>query len=158
MKTLFTIGFTKKTAEQFFNLLYTNHVRRLIDVRLSNNSQLAGFAKGIDLKFFLETFYGITYEHDLIFAPTTSLFDRYRAQKISWEEYVEQFDEIMDERDAAEHIKNLDYDIDCACLLCSEESARNCHRRLVAELIADTLDDINIEHLGDPLWNEISLF
>ena len=158
MKTLFTIGFTKKTAEQFFNLLYSKHVRRLIDVRLSNNTQLAGFAKGCDLKFFLETFYGISYEHDLLFAPTKSLFNRYRAQKMTWAEYAEQFDEIMDERDVVKHIQNLEYDIDRACLLCSEESARNCHRRLVAELIRDTLDDVEIIHLGDPLWKEILLF
>lgn len=158
MKTLFTIGFTRKTAEQFFNLLYFNRVSRLIDVRLNNSSQLAGFAKGCDLKFFLEAFYSIPYTHEKNFAPSSALLERYRNGKITWGEYVDVFNEIMIARDAVEYIKNLEYDIDRACLLCAEESAKCCHRRLVAELIRDTLDDINIVHLGDPLCKETSLF
>ena len=86
------------------------------------------------------------------------LLDKYRHKKITWQQYEELFDDIMTARDADEYIKNLEYDIDRACLLCSEESAKCCHRRLVAELIRDTLDDINIVHLGDPLCKETSLF
>ena len=158
MRTLFTIGFTRKTAEQFFNLLYFSRVSRILDVRLNNSSQLAGFAKACDLKFIAETFYSIPYRHEKLFAPSIALFDHYKAKKISWSEYIDVFNELMDERDAVDYIKNLDYDIDRACLLCAEESAAQCHRRLVAELIRDTLDDINIVHLGDPSCIVTSLF
>lgn len=154
MKKLFTIGFTKKSAEDFFTLLYRKHVRRLLDVRYNPYSQLAGFARSADLKFFLETFYGIPYEHSTMFTPSQFLLEKYRDKKIVWEQYVEIFNDLMDDRGAVEHIRNLDFDIDRCCLLCAEESARFCHRRLVAELIRDNLDDIEVIHLGDPLWNE----
>ena len=179
MKTLFTIGFTKKTAEQFFTTLVNNRVARVIDVRLNNTSQLSRFSIYPDIKFFLSLF-GIGYEHSKIFAPDPFTLDRYRNGKIDWNEYVERFTALMDERGAVDLIKNLNYDIDHCCLLCSEESAKFCHRRLVAELIAENLEDntgaplgepvgdplenevdytkIQINHLCDPLWSETSLF
>lgn len=157
MKTLFTIGFTKKTAEQFFTTLVNNRVARVIDVRLNNTSQLSRFSIYPDIKFFLSLF-NIGYEHSKIFAPDPFTLDKYRRGKIDWDEYVERFTALMDERGAVDVIKNINYDIDRSCLLCAEESAKFCHRRLVAELISETLDDIVIEHLGDPLWSETSLF
>lgn len=179
LKTLYTIGFTKKTAEQFFTMLENNHVKRVIDVRLNNTSQLQRFSIYPDIKFFLNRF-GIAYEHAKIFTPNPFTFQKYRNNKITWAEYVERFTDLMDERGAVDAIKNLDYDIDRCCLLCAEESAKFCHRRLVAELIVENLEEntpppigppvgdplenavdytkICINHLGDPLCRETSLF
>ena len=179
LKTLYTIGFTKKTAEQFFTMLENNHVTRVIDVRLNNTSQLQRFSIYPDIKFFLSLF-NIEYEHSKMFAPDPFTLKKYRDNKIDWEEYVERFTALMDQRGAVDAIKSLEYDIDRCCLLCAEESAKFCHRRLVAELIVENLEDnvpppigeavgdplenavdfnkIQIVHLGDPLWKETSLF
>ena len=179
LKTLFTIGFTKKTAEQFFTALTDNHVTRVLDVRLYNTSQLSRFSIYPDIKFFLSLF-NIEYEHSKLFAPDPFTLQKYRQNKITWDEYVERFTALMDERGAVDVIKNLQYDIDRCCLLCSEESAKFCHRRLVAELIVENLEDnvppplgapvgdplensvdftkIQIVHLGDPLWKKTSSF
>ncbi len=62
---LFTIGFTKTTAESFFSRLSQAGVKKVIDIRLNNASQLAGFAKKTDLIYFLKTICGIDYEHRL---------------------------------------------------------------------------------------------
>ena len=142
---LYTIGFTKKTAEDFFNLLTKNNVKRLIDIRLNNKSQLAGFAKGEDLKFFLNNIGQIEYKYMIEFAPTDSLLEGYRKKQISWEEYEKQYNKLLIERDV---LKNKDISIfDNACLLCSESTAKQCHRRLAAEYIAMVSKDIKITHL-----------
>lgn len=142
---LYTIGFTKKTAEDFFNLLTKNNVKRLIDIRLNNKSQLAGFAKGEDLKFFLNKVGQIEYKYMIEFAPTDSLLEGYRKNQISWEEYEKQYNKLLIERDV---LKNKDISIfDNACLLCSESTAKQCHRRLAAEYIAKAGKDIKITHL-----------
>ncbi|MDP2922096.1 MAG: DUF488 domain-containing protein [Candidatus Omnitrophota bacterium] len=142
---LYTIGFTKKTAEDFFNLLTKNNVKRLIDIRLNNRSQLAGFAKGEDLKFFLNKIGQIEYKYMTEFAPTDSLLEGYRKNQISWEEYEKQYNKLLIERDV---LKNKDISIfDNACLLCSEPTAKQCHRRLAAEYIARASKDIKIAHL-----------
>ena len=142
---LYTIGFTKKTAEDFFNLLTKNNVKRLIDIRLNNKSQLAGFAKGEDLKFFLNNIGQIEYKYMIEFAPTDSLLEGYRKKQISWEEYEKQYNKLLIERDV---LKNKDISIfDNACLLCSEEKPDYCHRRLLAEYLRDLNKDIKIVHL-----------
>ncbi len=142
---LYTIGFTKKTAEDFFNLLTKNNVKRLIDIRLNNKSQLAGFAKGEDLKFFLNNIGQIEYKYMIEFAPTDSLLEGYRKKQISWEEYEKQYNKLLTERDV---LKNKDISIfDNACLLCSEEKPDYCHRRLLAEYLRDLNKDIKIVHL-----------
>lgn len=142
---LYTIGFTKKTAEDFFNLLTKNNVKRLIDIRLNNKSQLAGFAKGEDLKFFLNKIGQIEYKYMIEFAPTDSLLEGYRKNQISWEEYEKQYNKLLIERNV---LKNKDISIfDNACLLCSESTAKQCHRRLAAEYIAMASKDIKITHL-----------
>ena len=87
MITLYTIGFTRKSAEQFFELLKNNHVTRLVDVRISNTSQLAGFAKGKDLAYFVHQICGINYDHIVDFAPTKDLLDQWHNKEVTWQEY-----------------------------------------------------------------------
>lgn len=143
--TLFTIGFSKKNAEKFFETLLQNGVKRLIDVRLSNKSQLAGFTKSADLQYFLKKIVDIEYMHKAQFAPTKDLLKKYRQKKIEWKDYERQFKEILDDRNV---LKNLNYSIfDNAVLLCSESSAEYCHRRLVAEYLTKNNKNIKIVHL-----------
>ena len=144
---LYTIGFTKKTAEEFFELLTKNKIKRVIDIRLNNKSQLAGFAKGDDLKYFLEAIGNIKYTYLPEYAPTKELLKGYRDKEISWEEYESQYLKILRDRDI---LKNIGWSLfDKGCLLCSEETATNCHRRLLAEYLATSNKKIKIKHLGE---------
>ena len=135
---LFTIGFTQKTAEKFFDLMTVNRVDLLIDVRLNNKSQLAGFAKQPDLGFFLDRIGGIGYIHDPMLAPTDQLLKAYRGKKVSWTEYETEFDRIMDERGIDRYIQDVygEHSDKTICLLCSEPTADQCHRRLIANRFA----------------------
>jgi len=147
---IFTIGFTKKSAEEFFELLKKNKVSLLLDIRLKNNSQLAGFAKGDDLKYFTKEILGIDYIHDVRFSPTEELFDSNKKGNMSWSDFEKEFKKVMVERDLINVIKNEYINkLDGICLLCSEEKASKCHRSLVAEFIKDNLKigDIEIVHL-----------
>lgn len=131
---IFTIGFTKKSAEEFFGLLNENNIDVLIDVRLNNNSQLASFAKYPDIKFFLDKLLGIKYIHDVNLAPSDELLKNYRKKLILWDEYENVFKQIMRERDILKHIehKYSQFKDKNICLLCSEPTAQYCHRRLVS--------------------------
>lgn len=142
---LYTIGFTKKSAETFFTLLTKNGVRKLIDVRLNNISQLAGFTKQDDLKYFLKELCGIEYYHYEYLAPTENILKRYKNKEISWKQYELEFNSLIEKRKIEEKI-SLDLLTD-ACLLCSEATAENCHRRLVAEYLRKVYEQINIVHL-----------
>ena len=146
MITLYTIGFTKKSAEQFFGLLKTNNVKQLIDVRISNTSQLAGFAKGKDLEFFVKEICHIPYKHITEFAPSKELLDKWHKKEVNWEEYETIYLSLLKERDI---IKNYGVKaFDGACFLCSEETPEMCHRRLLAEYMkAHATDDVEIIHL-----------
>ncbi|OPZ95085.1 MAG: hypothetical protein BWY74_00051 [Firmicutes bacterium ADurb.Bin419] len=143
---LFTIGFTKKSAKEFFTILKNRGVKKLIDIRLNNTSQLAGFSKGEDLKFFLEEFCEISYYHDLNFAPTKEILDNYKNKKITWKDYEELYNSILAKRNInkwlEEHYK---LNFEGICFLCSEEKADKCHRRLAAEYIAKNYPDLKIE-------------
>jgi uncharacterized protein (DUF488 family) len=142
---LFTIGFTKKSAERFFLGLRDAGVRRLIDVRLNNVSQLAGFAKRNDLQFFLKELCDIEYLHLTDLAPTQEMLDAYKKSKGSWSEYEKRFLDLIRAR-AIE--KSLPRDIfHGGCLLCSEHQPHHCHRRVVAEYLRDQWKDVEIEHL-----------
>lgn len=145
MIKIFTIGFTKKNAEQFFNLLKKNGVKKLIDIRLNNHSQLAGFTKGEDLKYFLKEIAGIEYVHDLDFAPTKKLLKKYQEQKISWSEYEKEFNQILEARMKNRKTDLNDYDL--SCFLCSEPTAEKCHRRLVTEYLKGKNLNMEIVHL-----------
>ena len=132
--TVYTIGFTQKTAERFFGLLRGSGIDLLLDVRISNTSQLAGFAKFPDLPWFLRELCGAEYLHDTALAPTEQLLKDYRAKRVSWAEYETAFDSIMAERGIAEHLREAYGGMTGRriCLLCSEPTAEHCHRRLVA--------------------------
>ena len=142
---LYTIGFTKKTAQTFFNLLQTTGVQRVIDVRLNNHSQLAGFAKKEDLKFFLHTICGIDYLHIPELAPTKAILDDYKKKHIKWITYEQQFLALMQERKMAEKFSPTLFHQ--SCLLCSEDMPKHCHRRLVAEYLNQKWGNVRIVHL-----------
>lgn len=144
---LYTIGFTQKNARTFFNLLRDNNVKTVVDIRLNNTSQLAAFAKGEDLKFFLTEFCQIEYVHDITFAPTETLLKDYKNKKISWFEYEKEFSRIMEGRNIKNYIKKNYYNKDSICLLCSEALPNQCHRRLVAEIFGEVFEDVQIIHL-----------
>src|SRR5947207_16029974 len=126
MIKLYTIGFTEKSAETFFSLLRTNKVKKIVDTRINNVSQLAGFAKGSDLKFYAKEIGGMGYEHKIDFAPTKELLSRYRDEKLSWEEYEVEYLNLLDMRKVAQKtdIEKLHEN----CLLCSEHTPEKCHR------------------------------
>ena len=146
MITLYTIGFTKKSAEQFFNLLRDNDVKQLIDVRISNSSQLAGFAKGKDLEFFVKEICHIPYKHIIDFAPSKELLDQWHKQEVTWEEYVKVYTDLLKDRDVLR--KYVVKSFDGSCFLCSEDTPEQCHRRLLAEYFKKhSADPVKIVHL-----------
>jgi uncharacterized protein (DUF488 family) len=142
---LFTIGFTKKTAESFFSKLKSAGVSRLVDIRLNNVSQLAGFAKRDDLAFFSRTINHIDYIHLPELAPTQELLDSYKKHDGSWEEYERKFIALVISRSIEESLSSEIFDGDC--LLCSEDKPYHCHRRLVAEYLKEKWANVQIEHL-----------
>lgn len=133
MITLYTIGFTKKSAEQFFRLVTTHAVRKIVDVRINNAGQLAGFTKGSDLQFFLRQIGNIDYEHIVDFAPTKELLSDYRNEKVSWYDYTRIYNALLDQRFISARYKVENFD--GCCFLCSEETPDHCHRRLLAEYL-----------------------
>ena len=142
---LFTIGFTKKSAKTFFEILIENEVKTVVDIRLNNKSQLAGFTKGDDLPYFLEEIAKIDYIHMPNLAPPKNLLQSYKKNKILWPDYQDEYLKILIERNI---LKNLNQSIlKNSCLLCSEPTPENCHRRLLAEYLADNLGNIDIIHL-----------
>lgn len=142
---VFTIGFTKKNAEQFFTRLKQPGLVRLVDARLNNVSQLAGFTKKDDLRFFLQEINGIDYVHRPDLAPTKEILDEYKKNGGDWSTYERKFMELMARRKIEEKVpKEL---IDGGCLLCSEPTPEHCHRRLVAEYLRSRWGDLEIIHL-----------
>jgi uncharacterized protein (DUF488 family) len=143
---LFTIGFTKKSAERFFEVLRKSGAKRVVDVRLNNSSQLAAFTKKQDIAYFLRHICGMDYVHLPLLAPSEQLFDGYKKQGGSWETYEKEFLALLRERRVEEEVPR-DLIVD-SCLLCSEESPDHCHRRLVAEYLRQAWDNVEIVHLG----------
>ena len=142
---LFTIGFTRKSAEAFFTSLREAGVRRLVDVRLNNISQLAGFAKKEDLRYFLRAIAGIEYLHLGELAPTQEMLDIYKKSKGSWEDYAARFNDLIAQRQIETTLRR---DVmDGACLLCSEDTPLHCHRRLVAEYLERSWGQVTTKHL-----------
>ncbi|WP_030022844.1 DUF488 family protein [Streptomyces monomycini] len=142
---LYTIGFTKKSAERFFGLLREAGVSTLVDVRLNNVSQLSGFAKRDDLKYFLSELCGTQYTHRNDLAPTQHMLDDYKKRGAGWAAYEAQFLDLMQSRRIEDTVTHEL--LDNAVLLCSEHSAQHCHRRLVAEYLAQQWGDVSIDHL-----------
>ena len=147
MSKIYTIGFTKKTAEDFFTLLINNHVLKLLDIRVNNTSQLAAFSKFPDIEFFLKRICNIEYKHDTTFAPTEDILNDYKKKLIDWNGYEINFEELMKKRYIDRYIVENYYNCDDYCLLCSEPTPEHCHRRLVADKFASVLKDIRIVHL-----------
>ena len=143
---IYTIGFTKKTAAQFFDPIKKAGIKRVIDVRLNNSSQLAAFTKKDDLKYFLGGLGGIDYVHIPPLAPTKELLDAYKKQKGSWDIYQDRFITLMKERKIQDTLDRSLFTVPVV-LLCSEASAECCHRRLVAEYLRDHWGNISITHL-----------
>ncbi len=143
--TIFTIGFTQKNASEFFSGLRDARVKLLVDVRLNNASQLAGFTKKPDLEYFLEAIANIRYIHLPDLAPTKDILNAYRKNQIDWEEYERRFSELMQER-RIEKVVTPDQ-MNKACLLCSEPTADKCHRRLVAEYLQKKWENVKVRHL-----------
>lgn len=144
--TIYTIGFTQKSAETFFETIKKNDIQHIIDVRLNNKSQLAGFAKGRDLEYFLLRLCNTTYGHELQFAPTKEILNAYKKGMISWEEYERSFDDLMSQRRVVELFEKKYLNYNNVCLLCSESTPENCHRRLLADNLSAELD-LDIVHL-----------
>lgn len=143
---VYTIGFTKRTATEFFGALRGAGIKQLVDVRLNNSSQLAGFTKKDDLPFFLKEICGAEYLHQPLLAPTQDLLDDYKKRKGSWHEYERRFLHLMEERKIQEKIDRHLFDLPTA-LLCSETTAERCHRRLVLEYLEKKWGDVKMVHL-----------
>lgn len=143
---VYTIGFTKKSASDFFELLRGSGAKRLVDVRLNNVSQLAGFTKKGDLEYLVGKICLMGYVHLPELAPTKELLQDYRNGRCDWATYERRFLALMDQRRVGKMpIKRT---VSNGCLLCSEEKPDRCHRRLVAEYLQRHWGDVEIVHLG----------
>ncbi|HPF35779.1 MAG TPA: DUF488 domain-containing protein [Candidatus Krumholzibacteria bacterium] len=142
---LFTIGFTKKSAETFFTKLTLAGAKRVVDVRLNNVSQLAGFAKRNDLEFFLREICHMDYIHVPELAPTQDILDEYKKNKGDWAVYEQKFLELMRRREIEKRVDPAV--IADGCLLCSEDKPHHCHRRLVAEYLKSHWGDVEVSHI-----------
>ncbi|MFC1541579.1 DUF488 family protein [Candidatus Latescibacterota bacterium] len=137
---------TGKTAREFFEKLQNAGVKHLVDVRLNNVSQLAGFTKKRDLEYFLKVIADIDYTHKPELAPTKEILDGYKKKQIDWNEYERHFKKLLQQREPDKYFKpeNLNQ----ACLLCSEIKPEHCHRRLVAEYLKNKFGgNVVIHHL-----------
>jgi uncharacterized protein (DUF488 family) len=144
---IYTIGFTQKSAETFFELLRQNHIQRLVDIRLNPGGQLSSFAKQEDLPYFLDKLAaGCTYEYMPLLAPTKEIMTSFRSGG-DWPRYVARFEELMDQRQVPEIIDRSEFESQNSCLLCSESEPRLCHRRLVVERLAGNWPGVEIVHL-----------
>ena len=142
---VYTIGFTKKTARRFFELLRSSGARRIVDVRLNNVSQLAGFAKKDDLAYFADAICGMDYVHLPELAPTQAMLDRYKKEGGEWPAYEQEFLDLMRQRRIEDTVSKEA--LADGCLLCSEDKPHHCHRRLVAEYLKERWGDVDIVHL-----------
>jgi len=144
---LYTIGFTKKSARAFFELLKTNGVEMLVDIRLNNSSQLAGFSKGSDLEYFLNKICSCGYRHEIIFAPTKEIMEGFKAKKISFEQFAKLYSELMNTRDALDYFTKNYAGFKNVCLLCSEDTPDHCHRQVLANLLVKAIPKSSVKHL-----------
>lgn len=144
---LYTIGFTKKTAEQFFGLIRGSGIQLLADIRLNNRSQLAGFTKGDDLAFFLRELCACDYRYCPEYAPTQEILSAYQKKALDWDGYTVRYNALMEERGKYREFTEKFAQYNSVCLLCSEPTPEKCHRRLLAELIAGADSSVEIRHL-----------
>jgi len=143
---LYTIGFTKKSAQEFFALLRDNGIEFLVDIRRHPQGQLAGFAKQGDLAYFLDALAGCAYRHLDLLAPSDEILGDYRKDH-DWDRYVARFETLMDARGVPACLDRREFVARTSCLLCSEATPERCHRRLVAERLAAHWPDVEVIHL-----------
>jgi uncharacterized protein (DUF488 family) len=143
---IYSIGFTQKSASEFFGALKAHGIERLLDVRLNNTSQLAGFAKQADLPYFLREICGIDYEHEPLLAPTQEILDAYKKLKGDWGVYTEAYLNLIRSRKVESLISKEKF-LKKTVLLCSEPTAEHCHRRLALEYLSQHWEDVLIRHL-----------
>jgi uncharacterized protein (DUF488 family) len=146
LEILFTIGYTRKSLKAFVELLRTSGVDAVVDIRLHNTSQLAGFAKRDDLAFLLREGFGIAYEHRPELAPTEELLARYRRDR-DWTEYVVTFERLIEEREMETVARAALAPYRRPCLLCAEDRPEQCHRRLLAERLQAAIPGLEVIHL-----------
>lgn len=143
---IYTIGFTQKSSQVFFDLIKNNHINLLIDIRLNNQSQLAGFTKGRDLPYFLEKICDCSYVHELKFSPTKQILDDYKKNIIVWSQYESLYLELIKNRKVEKLFKDKYLNYKNIVFLCSESTPEMCHRRLLAEYI-NSFYNLGIHHL-----------
>jgi uncharacterized protein (DUF488 family) len=143
---IYSIGFTQKSASQFFGTLKAHGIERLLDVRLNNTSQLAGFAKQADLAYFLREICGAAYEHEPLLAPTQEMLDAFKKHKGSWDAYTEAYLGLIRSR-KVEAVLSKESFLKKTVLLCSEATAEHCHRRLVLDYLQTCWEGVEIHHL-----------
>lgn len=143
---IYSIGFTQKSAGQFFDTLKAHRIERLLDIRLNNTSQLAGFAKQADLAYFLKEICAASYEHEPLLAPTQDMLDVYKKQKGDWNAYEREFLALMRDRSIEDKLDKESF-ARKTVLLCSEPTAEHCHRRLVLEYLKERWGDVRVIHL-----------
>jgi uncharacterized protein (DUF488 family) len=143
---IYSIGFTQKSAAEFFGALKRAKIRRLMDIRLNNTSQLSGFTKAADLPYLLKEICKASYVHEPMLAPTKELMDGVKKEKGSWDGFEWRFLKLMREREVETRLDRKGF-ADATVLLCSEPTAEHCHRRLVLEYLAERWGDVTIRHL-----------
>jgi uncharacterized protein (DUF488 family) len=143
---IYSIGFTQKSAREFFSTLKAHGIERLLDVRLNNTSQLAAFAKQADLAYFVEEICGAVYEHEPLLAPTQDILDAYKKSKTGWDAYTEAYLALIRSR-KVESVIAKDSFKKKTVLLCSEPTAEHCHRRLALEYLQQHWQDATIRQL-----------
>jgi uncharacterized protein (DUF488 family) len=145
--TIYTMGFTQKSAKHFFELIKNYNINILLDIRLNNKSQLAGFTKGDDLSYFLSEICKCKYKHCIEYAPTKEILDEYKKKKITWNEYVDKYISLIQRRDNIPEFFESFHGYENICLLCSEPTPEHCHRRLLVEMISQSNPQIIIKHI-----------
>jgi uncharacterized protein (DUF488 family) len=143
---IYSIGFTQKSAREFFDTLKAHDIERLLDVRLNNTSQLAAFAKQADLAYFLHEICGAAYEHEPLLAPTQEMLDEFKKRKGSWEDYSEAYLSLIRSRNVEAALSRESFQKKTV-LLCSEATAEHCHRRLALEYLQKEWGSVRIIHL-----------
>jgi uncharacterized protein (DUF488 family) len=141
------MGFTRKEAPELFGLISSYNIKLLLDIRLENNSQLAGFTKCADLEYFLDKLCRCGYEHRVDFAPTTEILRGYKKKELSWREYERQYTSLIKNRGSINSFFEHYCSYEKICLLCSEPTPEYCHRRLLAEMILEKYPQISVEHI-----------
>ena len=142
---IYTIGFTRKNAQEFFDALKRNNIKQIVDIRLKNTSQLAGFTKRDDLQYFLKELCGAYYYHFEFLAPTKEMRDKYAKSK-NWDIYAGEYIELLDNRNVLSKLDKSFFERE-TCFLCSEASAEHCHRRLLVQYLKEHWGDIEVVHL-----------